>query len=178
MINLKLYEDVHKQEVIKKNKKDTTPLKNKSKRSSEFKTFYLFRSNFVLTKIVDKSKESLMCAEEFSNAFEALKDRKFHNMIKDSLLKFLQKNSRAKLTDIELSNDYFETKGNGGYERNKIYTFSGIKLTDGRKKYLIKKGDFWNLPKKAVPQVSQIFGFELNIDPDNCIEEAYFITRN
>lgn len=119
-----------------------------------------------------------MCAEEFSNFFEALKDKKLHSMLKDSLMKFLQKNTKVKLTNIELSDDYYETKGIGGYERNQIYTFSGIKLTYGQSEYLIKKGDFWNLPKRAVPLVSQIFGFEININPDNCIEEAYFITRN
>jgi hypothetical protein len=89
----------------------------------------------------------------------------------------LHTNGKVKLSNIELSNDFYETRGKGGYESNKIYTFSGIRLTDGRKKYLIKKGDFWSLPKKAGPGVSQIFGFEVIFGSRDHIEEAYFITR-
>jgi len=80
---------------------------------------------------------------------------------------------------IEFSNEYMTTKGTGGYENNEIYTFNGIKIyTQHNGNYLFKKGDYWRLPKKEVPNCSQIFGFEINIHPKGKIEHAFFITKS
>lgn len=67
--------------------------------------------------------------------------------------------------------------GINGYEDNYIYTFSGVRIDTNYGLQLIKKGDVSMLPKKEIPLVSQIFGFEINLNPRREIDNAYFITK-
>lgn len=71
------------------------------------------------------------------------------------------------------------SQGEGGYEDNHIYTFSGIIITSKNGfEYCFKKGDVALLPKKEIPNTSQIFGFEINMTPKKEIEDAYFLTKS
>lgn len=84
------------------------------------------------------------------------------------------------ISDIKFSNQYYESKGEDGYEDNFIVTFSGISFKHKKsdKSYVFKKGDVWMLPKCENEFAWEIFGFEVNIDKNNKLESAYLLTRS
>lgn len=118
-----------------------------------------------------------MTPEDFSEVFEPLDNRKLAESLNSKLLNHFRIHNKVK--KVEFNNEYMTTEGQGGYEKNKIYTFSGIKIyTIHSGNFLFQKGDYWRMPKKETPNSSQIFGFELNIDPKGKVEEAFFITKS
>jgi hypothetical protein len=83
---------------------------------------------------------------------------------------------KSKIDDITLSNNYYEPQGDGGFEKHKIYAFSGIRIhLKDNPPLTLKKGDTCNLPKSGK---CQIFGFEINIGPNGKLHDAYFLTRH
>lgn len=92
------------------------------------------------------------------------------------LLEFCK--SSRDIKSIELGNDYQNYDGDEGFEDHEFYTFQNLRITTKRgKTYTFNKREVWLLPKKEIPDMSQIFGFEINIRPDGKIEDCYFLTR-
>ena len=128
----------------------------------------------------DASSESRQTSEsvqDFDTSFKVLKDAKYARNVKKLLFRHYKLDGYFK--DIQFSDQYLTYPGQNGYERNNIIAYSGIRITDkSDRKYTIKKGDIWRLPKKEIPDHSLVYGFEVNISEDwTKIEDAHFLTR-
>lgn len=90
-----------------------------------------FISNVNVFEIEKKVDEKT--PEMFDEKFYPLED----DELNDELTKYLMNMSeiKGKVKGIELSNEYVCPKGTNGYEKSKIYTFSGIKILIGNDEY-------------------------------------------
>lgn len=90
-------------------------------------------------------------------------------------------NTKDKVKDILLSNDYELESGEEDSDESGhlFYTFDSIKITlSDKSTKVFFKDEYWQLPKKSVPDNCKIIGFELHLDRSRRLIDMYFVIHD